>query len=455
MIPDQEKEEKGSIKLRAQLSETPGSTPTFRRYPTDRDVLLKSSHTWIRGKRTDDDAGSYWRVHDFLYDLTDFVEKHPGGRDWIAATRGTDITEVFESAHLTSLPRTTLQRYLVREAGGTRNSPYTFTHDGFYHTFKRKARETAGRVGTGPSFHMLVLQDCLVLLSLVLQVTAAATDSFGVALAAGIFLALTGNCAHNFLHQRDNWRMYYFDLTFLSSHEMRITHVLSHHAYPNTIYDFEVAVLEPFWEFLPRPEKNFVQRYGSLVLDPILLPLALYAEVLKRVWFILSGQVKLRPENLLPLLQLIVMAAFAQSFRKALWLWLGVHAACSALIVGLTLAGTHHHPDIFHEGDVMREDRDFGLCQLDAVRDRVEVNSNLLLVAVSYGHHTLHHLLPAVDHSKLVYFYPDLYATCKEFGVKFNLVSCWYMILGKYLQLANTRPSLIPNTVGGSGRGDR
>jgi hypothetical protein len=41
-------------------------------------------------------------------------------------------------------------------------------------------------------------------------------------------------------------------------------------------------------------------------------------------------------------------------------------------LVGLTAA--HHHPDIFHEGDAIRGDRDWGLSQLDAVRDRPSIN---------------------------------------------------------------------------------
>lgn len=51
----------------------------FRHYPTGRNHLLKSSQMWINGKRIDDDVGPYWRVHDKLYELTDFIDKHPGG----------------------------------------------------------------------------------------------------------------------------------------------------------------------------------------------------------------------------------------------------------------------------------------------------------------------------------------------------------------------------------------
>ncbi|KAG7177096.1 Cytochrome b5-related protein-like 1 [Homarus americanus] len=407
--------------------EVPGSTPNFRHYPTDRDVLLKSSHRWINGKRTDDDVGPYWRVHDKLYDLTGFVDKHPGGRDWILASRGTDITELFEISHLTSLPLQYLRQYYVREASSPRNSPYTFHSNGFFKRFRER--------------------DSLAVSFLLLMVAAASWDSLPLALMAGVFLAATGNCAHNFTHQRDTWRLYYLDLTLLSSYEFRIIHIMSHHGYPNTYYDFEVAVLEPFWTFLPKPNKNWIQRYGSYILDPILLPLALFSEGLKRLWFLALGEVRFRPENGLPILELLVFLVLSQSIIVALRLWLVMHAVCSVLVVTLALVGTHHHPDIYHQGDAMRQDRDFGLCQLDAVRDRVEINTNLFLVAVGYGHHALHHLLPTVDHSKLTYLYPALLETCREHHIDYSFVRVWYMVKGKYLQLANITPSVTPKII--------
>ena len=36
---------------------------------------------WLKGKATDDDIGpGLWRVHDKLYNLSKFAERHPGGK---------------------------------------------------------------------------------------------------------------------------------------------------------------------------------------------------------------------------------------------------------------------------------------------------------------------------------------------------------------------------------------
>lgn len=136
-------------------------------------------------------------------------------------------------------------------------------------------------------------------------------------LIAGTMLSMTVICAHNFFHQRDNWRMYYFDLSLLSSYEWRITHGISHHMFPNTLYDMEVAALEPFWEFLPKLDKSLFQRYGPWIYEHIVMIIGILIEFIKRVLALTLGWSRLRPENLLPLLELLVMAALASSLSAA------------------------------------------------------------------------------------------------------------------------------------------
>lgn len=43
--------------------------------------------SWLASKRDEDNAEGLWRVHDVLYDLTDFVDQHPGGSDWLIFTK--------------------------------------------------------------------------------------------------------------------------------------------------------------------------------------------------------------------------------------------------------------------------------------------------------------------------------------------------------------------------------
>lgn len=130
----------------------------------------------------------------------------------------------------------------------------------------------------------------------------------------------------------------------------------------------------------------------------------------------------------------------------------------------------HHHPEIFHDGDTPREDRDWGLAQMDSVRDRPGISGvqahhksdargqlvvhisttssdsmlTFFLSLTNFGHHVLHHLFPSVDSFRLLKLYPVLEQTLTEFGVPFETTSVLGTVKGQFLQLVNKRPNPLP-----------
>ena len=77
-MPPQEKNEFIYSEIRKSSVES-----GFRKYPTNRDISFaeKSITKWLEGKVIDDDLpGPYWRIHNKLYDLSEFSDKHPGGK---------------------------------------------------------------------------------------------------------------------------------------------------------------------------------------------------------------------------------------------------------------------------------------------------------------------------------------------------------------------------------------
>lgn len=55
------------------------------KYPSLREN--KSCWGWLNARRLDDNAEGLWRIHDRLYDLSSFINKHPGGKDWLEMTK--------------------------------------------------------------------------------------------------------------------------------------------------------------------------------------------------------------------------------------------------------------------------------------------------------------------------------------------------------------------------------
>lgn len=85
---------------------------------------------------------------------------------------------------------------------------------------------------------------------------------------------------HNYLHMRDNYRMYYLDISLMSSRDWRISHVMSHHMYPNTIWDMEIYSIEPIFQYLPR--KKSIIRHLGIFYSPIFWFLTFYLCGIKR-----------------------------------------------------------------------------------------------------------------------------------------------------------------------------
>lgn len=245
--------------------------------------------------------------------------------------------------------------------------------------------------------------------------------------------------------------MYVWDLCLLSSYEWRITHAISHHCYTNSILDFEISMVEPIIDYRVYTAKSLWHRSRlSFLFSVILLPLVLFFELIKRIVSIFTGHQKLRPENLLPLFELIAMRLLITSggWITALFLWFTMHASCSlSLILGDGLISAHHHHHMFHPGDgEFSYGLDWGLAQLDATGDnKLITGPSFFIEVVMFGNHVLHHMFPTLDHGLLETLRPVLRKTCRDFNLPENLIeslNCytqWDLITGTLKQMARTR----------------
>lgn len=132
--------------------------------------------------------------------------------------------------------------------------------------------------------------------------------------------------------------------------------------------------------------------------------------------------------------------SFFLSLRQ--WIFITMIASFAFCVIGLNAA--HHDPDIYHEGDAAREDRDWGLFQVDTIIDRGDLKGSQFLVLTHFGDHILHHLFPTLDHGILPQLYPVLYETLDQFKGKLRECNHLEHMLGQHMQLlrttANTKP---------------
>lgn len=130
--------------------------------------------------------------------------------------QGTDITEAFESHHISTIPESLLKKFFVCDANVPRNSPFTFKDDDFYKVLKRRIREALPDVPGSASDRSKSMADLLLVGYIVTALLAVYFWSFSLGILSGVLLACTTVAAHNFFHQRNNFRMYYFNFSFMN-----------------------------------------------------------------------------------------------------------------------------------------------------------------------------------------------------------------------------------------------
>lgn len=150
--------------------------------------------------------------------------------------------------------------------------------------------------------------------------------------------------------------MKYHNFLFFSYHEMRITHGMSHHLFPNTEQDLELTLFEPWLDYTSFHQKPFRNRYLPIIYSPLVWIGITTVSTFVRLFNIFVT--KKRPfywDDLVPLALPIAMLLFASNdilFVAKYWLFIVWMGSGFYGFIGLTAA--HHHPDTYHDGDKMR-----------------------------------------------------------------------------------------------------
>ncbi|CAG4992232.1 unnamed protein product [Parnassius apollo] len=403
---------------------------------------------WLKGKHVLDGADGLWRIHDSIYDLSDFISSHPGGPQWISITKGTDITEAFETHHLHGVAETLLPKYFVKKADSLRNSPFTFKEEGFYKTLKTKVQSKLPEIPKNVRRKSDVIIDSLFLALLITSPICSwlwtKNLSLGGILTIVVSFILSGlsTAAHNYFHRGDNWRMYLFNIMGFSYEDWRISHALSHHLHTNTINDLEISMLEPFLQYLPSREKPIWAQMAIFYYPFIFAASPIGLLVMELFTAIKDKDSKnLKWANLIQFFLpawMWMLGGLSLPWTILLWIVILLIASYIFMMFGLT-AGHHSHQNFF-DGDIPRDMYyDWGLHQLDTLVERVEYDDNHFKSLTRFGYHALHHYFPTLDHAELKYLYPTFLEHCEKFGVEFRTSTYYKSFISHSKQLLRKR----------------
>ncbi|CAH0702839.1 unnamed protein product [Spodoptera exigua] len=421
------------------------------KYPSLRDGGLRDPVQWLEGKAMDDGAEGLWRIRNSLYDFTEFLNKHPGGSEWLELAKGTDITEAFECHHLNPVVEKVKDKYYVRDAKTPRNSPFTFEEDGFYKTLKRSVAEELKKIPESEKKRSTLIIDGLFATLLISSALSCWATNYWIVmvsyLVASLTLAWTTVAAHNYIHMKTNWRMYLFNLSLWSYRDFRVSHALSHHVYPNTLIDLEISGFEPIVTWIPRKKPVFAK--FTLLIETIVFPFLFILNFLKRFIsnFIRKGFFTrhYRWHDVIGLLLPVWMYfASGSTFYHAFVNWLWINCTASFIFFTIGSNAAHHHPDIFKDGDQLKEKTvDWGMHELEAVMDRNDINDNFFKVMTFFGDHALHHLFPTLDHALLRHLYPVFLKHCEEFRANYRLTSQYDFFIAQLRMAVKEDPNVL------------
>lgn len=383
--------------------------------------IFGSPELWLKEKAEIDqriwgNEAGHWVIDNQEYDLSGFAEHHPGGSHWITLTKGQNISEHFHVHHLDlAKARAVLEKYRVR-ASPRQAFRFSFEADGLYETIRLRllARHSARELQDSSSSQRLAL----VMLACFLGCLTATAWLNSYVLAGVTALTMVGcmGLGHNFLHQRKNWGRFMFEMSGLGHQEWTIFHAISHHLYPNTNVDYEIATFEPLVRFLKSQPANPI--YTELLLQPfylVMIPLNILLKLLKPLRGI--------PFDPCCLLCLAEVPFFMAVGGLPLWPALRLFLAMQGLfgfIVTKTLFCGHRQSTLWAEGDARVQD--FGEHTAIATNDN-ETGLNAFvsfLFFSGFNIHIAHHLFPTIDHSRLPLANAVVQEVLRERGLHYN-----------------------------------
>jgi hypothetical protein len=201
-----------------------------------------SVHQWLDDKVSYDKVtGGLWRVHNKIYDLSAFVDSHPGGSHWLSRTKGMDITDFYETHHIdTDKCDAVLAKYFVEEEKINIPQPFIYSKDNLYGRVKSKVTKLLKNQSSRDSSVWMYL---FVGLWLMLWIGSLAwlytSNSWLSIIVYSYVLYVMIGIGHNYSH-RNNKLSFAMDLTGYPQHSWTISHCLSHHNYTNLEMDLEI-----------------------------------------------------------------------------------------------------------------------------------------------------------------------------------------------------------------------
>jgi len=411
---------------------------------------------------------SVWTIHGMDYDLSDFVERHPGGKESILLGRGRDCTALFESYHpFTNRHRDVLKKYKPVIDVSKREGKCNVEDDKFYEVLKERVIKTLKEnnidpitdrgATTGRSLYYMCI--------FVSMITSGSYHVKGNPLGSFLFAVfgwLLGAIGHDgghfavsripLLNDVGVWGISFLCNPIMWQHQ----HTYAHHSYTND-FDHDPD-LHHFSIFL-KVHRKFQNESIYKNQKSVFFVFFAYA-------FVVFGECIKIPMEMMKTGWLYGMVEFTDKKRKAIPMYLHYGAYMSLIVLSPFFSGKSflvsiscvlihivvagwlfaifsqiNHLNEFSIDIVNGETKDKKMLENSWAAQQVTTSNNF--ATNSFFWHIFsnglnmqieHHLFPGLNHCHLHVIQPTVQATCEEFRIHYKSFESWPDIMSAALK---------------------
>lgn len=427
-----------------------------------------SVFTWKQLAQHSSEESAWISVDGCVYDITNFVDKHPGGREILLLALGRDATDLFNSYHpFTKIPRKILAKYRIGSLA-TFEHPVYRQDSGFYRDICQAVKEYFDRTGldskapAGMVSRMIPVYITF-MFAYVLSYYVSGVP-FSVRLLCSILLGvcqglpLTGwmhDASHTSIGHTERWwwNVGRFSLDYISGSSFlswRNQHVLGHHVYTNVMCadpDLPAVVEGDPRRILTEQKYLNVYRWQHVYLLPLYGILGIksriqdFTEIFSKLT---NGPVRVNPVATQDYLRLISSKSIWAFYRFVIplyffqvvplrhfvWLFLATEFT-TGYWLAFNFQVSHVSDDVtYYFADETKRsqgkcplviDDEWAVSQVKTTVDYAHNDPVSTYLSGALNYQSAHHLFPTVSQCHYPAITPIIMDIAKRYNVKFNV----------------------------------
>lgn len=429
----------------------------------------KTQFTWEELSSLNTQQNAHVAVREKVYDVSKFLDRHPGGKDILLMAAGRDVTAVFESYHAFSdSAKKVLEKYYVGDL--ISNELPTFPELGeFFQTTRDRVKKYFKDTNQDPKFSGWMWLRYIGIPTVLLLMWSAQvfwlSHNFFLSCVAAAFMgwmcALIGlvnnhdssHCAVT--HHPTLWRVIGHIHDFLNGASFYVwiyQHTLGHHPYTNidgldpdiVTTDDHPDIRRIKWtqKWVPR----YVYQHVYVPLVYCLLGLKTRIQDVTILFFIKkNGIIRMNPPSgsqltvflagkLFFLIYRVVIPCLVLPVWKVVVLFI-IADMIASYWLALCFQASHvvSEVDWVEPGKDGKMTQDWAELQIQTTQDYATDSWFFNVFTGALNHQTTHHLFPGVSQIYYPAITPIVRETCKEFGVRYNYKDTFTQALGAHI----------------------